>query len=122
MKKIPVAILGATGMVGQKFVNCLRIIPGLKLWPERHRNARKVKTISGGDALDDASSLSSSIANMPVQSCTTYDLPCAVVFSGLDSSVAGEVEEAFARAGYIVISNSRNHRMDPTSPSDPRNQ
>jgi aspartate-semialdehyde dehydrogenase len=41
------------------------------------------------------------------------DLPCRLVFSGLDSSVAGEIEEKFAQAGYIVISNSRNHRMDP---------
>jgi len=43
-------------------------------------------------------------------------LDCRVVFSGLDSSVAGEVEENFARAGYIVVSNSRNHRMDDDVP------
>jgi aspartate-semialdehyde dehydrogenase len=39
-----------------------------------------------------------------------------LVFSGLDSSVAGEIETAFAAAGHIIVSNSRNHRMEPTVP------
>jgi aspartate-semialdehyde dehydrogenase len=43
-------------------------------------------------------------------------LGCDFVFSALDSSVAGPVEEDFARAGYPVVSNSRNHRMDPDVP------
>jgi aspartate-semialdehyde dehydrogenase len=38
------------------------------------------------------------------------------VFSGLDSSVAGEIEAAFAEAGHRVVSNSRNYRMEPTVP------
>src|SRR4029078_1136697 len=39
-----------------------------------------------------------------------------LVFSGLDSSVAGEIETAFAQAGHIIVSNSRNHRMEPSVP------
>ena len=39
-----------------------------------------------------------------------------LVFSGLDSSVAGEIEAAFAAAGHIVVSNSRNYRMEQTVP------
>ena len=39
-----------------------------------------------------------------------------LVFSGLDSSVAGEIEAAFAQAGHIIVSNSRNHRMEQTVP------
>jgi aspartate-semialdehyde dehydrogenase len=38
------------------------------------------------------------------------------VFSGLDSSVAGEIEQAFANAGHLVISNSKNYRMDAVVP------
>jgi aspartate-semialdehyde dehydrogenase len=38
------------------------------------------------------------------------------MFSGLDSSVAGEIEAAFAKAGHIVVSNSRNYRLEPTVP------
>jgi aspartate-semialdehyde dehydrogenase len=39
-----------------------------------------------------------------------------VVFSGLDASVAGDIEAAFAAAGHIVVSNARNFRMDPLVP------
>jgi aspartate-semialdehyde dehydrogenase len=39
-----------------------------------------------------------------------------LLFSGLDSSVAGEIEGAFARAGHIIVSNSRNYRMEDTVP------
>ena len=40
----------------------------------------------------------------------------SLIFSGLDASVAGEIEEKFARAGYIVVSNSKNHRYDEDVP------
>src|SRR6516164_1067326 len=43
-------------------------------------------------------------------------LDCDFVFSALDSSVAGPAEEQFARAGYPVVSNSKNHRMDSDVP------
>ncbi|HEX9760096.1 MAG TPA: aspartate-semialdehyde dehydrogenase, partial [Candidatus Acidoferrales bacterium] len=39
-----------------------------------------------------------------------------LLFSALDAGVAGEAEAAFARAGHIVVSNARNHRMDPLVP------
>jgi aspartate-semialdehyde dehydrogenase len=39
-----------------------------------------------------------------------------LVFSGLDSSVAGEIEKAFAEAGHIIVSNSRNYRMEAAVP------
>ena len=38
------------------------------------------------------------------------------MFSGLDSSVAGDIERAFAEAGHVVVSNSRNYRMEPAVP------
>ena len=39
-----------------------------------------------------------------------------LMFSGLDSSVATEIEAAFANAGHVVVSNSRNYRMFDTVP------
>src|SRR6202158_1588157 len=39
-----------------------------------------------------------------------------LVFSAMDASVATEIERAFATAGHIVVSNSRNHRMEPDVP------
>jgi aspartate-semialdehyde dehydrogenase len=114
-KKIPVGILGATGMVGQKFVELLSNHP----WFEIVALAASEK--SSGKKYQDAmrwmmaTPLPPAVANFVVQPCLP-NLPCQVVFSGLDSDVAGEIEENFAQAGYIVISNSRNHRMDPTVP------
>ncbi|MBB64789.1 MAG: aspartate-semialdehyde dehydrogenase, partial [Waddliaceae bacterium] len=61
------------------------------------------------------SPLPTEIASMKVELCKPIQ-DCRLVFSGLDSSVAGEIEESYARAGYIVISNARNHRMDPNVP------
>lgn len=115
MKKISVGILGATGMVGQKFVELLASHP----WFEITALAASERSI--GKRYEDAmnwsmrSTLPKAIADIPVTSCNP-DLPCQIVFSGLDSSVAGEIEESFAKAGYIVISNSSNHRMDPDVP------
>ena len=50
-----------------------------------------------------------------VEACVPGKGP-KVVFSGLDASVAGDIEGAFAAAGHIVISNARNFRMDPLVP------
>jgi len=46
------------------------------------------------------------VAELEIKPCQP-DLKCKTVFSGLDSSVAGEIETKFARAGYTVISNSK---------------
>lgn len=115
MKKIPVGILGATGMVGQKFVELLSAHP----WFEIVALAASERSLGKkyGDAMKWAmpTPLPEQIAEMPVVPCTP-NLPCRLVFSGLDSSVAGEIEKSFAMAGYKVISNSSNHRMDPDVP------
>ncbi|MBW6458408.1 MAG: aspartate-semialdehyde dehydrogenase [FCB group bacterium] len=109
-KKIPVGILGATGSVGQKFIELLQDHPWFAI------NALAASERSAGKLYKHAanwfqkSTLPQRIANMQVSECTP-DLPCRIVFSGLDAAIAGPIEEAFAEAGYIVISNSKNHRM-----------
>ena len=55
------------------------------------------------------------VREMIVQPCEPT-LNARLVFSGLDSAVAGDIESAFADAGYVVVSNSKNHRMDPDVP------
>lgn len=99
MDKIKVGILGATGTVGQKFVELLADHP----WFE-------ITALAASDK-----SVGKKIKDIVISPCEP-NLPCRIVFSGLDSSVAGEIEEKFAKAGYIVISNSKNHRMNPTVP------
>lgn len=114
-KKIPVGILGATGMVGQKFVELLSFHP----WFEIVALAASDRSFGKhyGEAMNwlMPTPLSEKIANMPVVACQP-DLPCDLVFSGLNSHVAGEIEESFAKAGYRVISNASNHRMNPDVP------
>ena len=115
MKKIKVAVLGATGSVGQKFIQLLEGHPYFELTEvaASEQSADKkygdhVNWFVGGNIPD-------RIRNMKIKKCEP-NLDCQLVFSGLDAGVAGEVESAFARAGYMVVSNSRNHRNDPDVP------
>ena len=113
--KIPVGILGATGAVGQKFVKLLENHP----WFETTELAASDR--SAGKPYKDAtvwrqySPIPESLREKAVKPCEP-NLDCQLVFSGLDASVAGEVEQSFARAGYTVVSNSKNHRMDEDVP------
>lgn len=115
MQKIPVGILGATGMVGQRFVELLVNHPWFQVVALAASEKSRGKKYAQAVRWLMPTPLPQEIGNMIVQSCDP-NLPCQVVFSGLDSDVAGEIEENFAKAGYIVISNSRNHRMDPEVP------
>src|SRR5689334_24164551 len=56
-----------------------------------------------------------SIADRTVEDCKPGNAP-RLLFSAMDSSVATEIERAFAEAGHVVVSNSRNHRMEPDVP------
>lgn len=115
MKKIGVAILGATGSVGQKFIELLEDHP---LFEVKELAASEK---SAGKKYKEATNwimqkpLPLNIANEVVKDCKP-DLKSRIVFSALDASVAGEIEENFAQAGYIVISNARNHRYDLNVP------
>lgn len=110
---IPVAILGATGAVGQKMVELLVDHPFFKI------SALCASSESAGKPYGSfwrmKSPLPQHIASMIVQECT-LDVNAEYLFSALDSSVAGTYEKQYAEAGYTVISNSRNHRMDPHVP------
>ena len=115
MASIPVGILGATGMVGQQFIALLANHPWFTVeWlGASHRSEGKAYREAAAWRL--AAPLDDEIADLKVEAATPGRAP-QLVFSGLDSSVAGEIETAFAEAGHIVVSNSRNHRMDPAVP------
>lgn len=115
MKKTPVAILGATGTVGQRFVELLSNHPWFEITALAASDRSTGKKYSDAVRWGMATPMPKSIQDMPLMPCEP-NLPCKIVFSGLDSYVAGEVEEKFAKAGYTVISNARNHRMNPTVP------
>jgi aspartate-semialdehyde dehydrogenase len=115
MKKMEVGILGATGMVGQRFVSLLEHHP----WFEVKWLAASEK--SAGKVYGDACNwrvrepMPKTARDLPVHECKPGQAP-QLVFSSLDSKVAGEVETEFARAGHVVLSNSSNHRMGPDVP------
>ena len=110
VKKIPVAILGATGAVGQRLVSLLFSHP----WFEPVALCASGR--SEGRPYAEAarwllpSPMPAAAAALTVRGCAP--LPgIALAFSALDSSVAGGVEEAWAGDGALVVSNARNHRM-----------
>ena len=113
--KIAVGVLGATGAVGQKFVKLLENHPWFELTEVAASDRSAGKPYKEAANWRQYSPIPNSIEDKLVKPCEP-NLECRVVFSGLDSSVAGEVEEQFARAGYIVVTNSKNHRMDEDVP------
>jgi aspartate-semialdehyde dehydrogenase len=115
MKKIPVGILGATGNVGQRFIELLIDHPWFEIVALTASEKNSGKTYQETGCWRLGQRLPASIASMPLLS-SKPNLPCDIVFSGLDSSVAGEIETAFAEAGYTVISNAKNHRMNEKVP------
>jgi len=113
--KIEVGVLGATGMVGQEFVKFLQGHPWFEItWlGASDRSAGKAYREATSWRLDGV--MPASVADLHVQECKPLDAP-RLVFSAMDASVATEIEQAFAQAGHVVVSNSRNHRMDPDVP------
>jgi aspartate-semialdehyde dehydrogenase len=114
-EKVQVGILGATGSVGQRFVELLADHPWFALTAVAASSTSAGKTYREAARWLMSTPLPEEVARLQVRECVP-DLPCRVVFSALDAAVAGEVEEQFARAGYIVVSNARNHRMDADVP------
>src|SRR5947209_8676562 len=115
MASVPVGILGATGMVGQQFVALLSQHPWFKVeWlGASQRSTGKAFRDAAAWRLSDP--LPDDVASRVVEAAVPGGAP-KLVFSGLDSSVAGEIEAAFAHAGHVVVSNSRNYRMVDTVP------
>ena len=117
-KRIPVAVLGATGMVGQRFIELLQGHPWFELVAlaasERH-GGRPYGEVTGWRL--SGSEMPASVATLPVVSCTPDALSgIKIAFSALPGEVAGDIELALARAGVAVFSNAKNYRMAPDVP------
>jgi aspartate-semialdehyde dehydrogenase len=115
MAPIPVGILGATGMVGQQFIALLADHPWFKVEWLGASQRSEGKPFRDAAAWRLATTLPDEVATRTVDAATPGRAP-KLVFSGLDSAVAGEIEAAFAQAGHIIVSNSRNFRMEETVP------
>jgi aspartate-semialdehyde dehydrogenase len=115
VKKYRVGILGATGTVGQRFVQLLQGHPQFDITALAASDRSAGKPYSEACAWKLNGNIPEGVREITVRPIEP-PLDCDIVFSSLPSSVAREAEEAFARAGYPVISNSSSYRMDEDVP------
>jgi aspartate-semialdehyde dehydrogenase len=112
--KIDVGVLGATGMVGQQFLVQLAGHPWFRttwLGASQRSEGRTYRDLTWRLSAPRPED----VADLTVEPAVPGRAP-RLLFSALDAGVAGEIEEAFARAGHLVVSNARNYRMDPVVP------
>jgi aspartate-semialdehyde dehydrogenase len=115
MPSVNVAVLGATGMVGQRFISLLQGHPWFQIRAitGSERTAGKTYGEACRWVLD--TPMPAAIREMPVLP-SDAELDAPLIFSALPSNVAGPLEERLAQAGHIVCSNASNHRMAPDVP------
>lgn len=115
MQKLRAGVLGATGAVGQQFIRLLAGHPWFEITAlgASERSAGKPYREAVRWVLSEP--IPEAVADLVVQKAEP-GLDCDFVFSGLDANVAGEIEAAFAQAGYGVISNARNYRLVDSVP------
>src|SRR6185437_8671597 len=113
--RIPVSVLGATGTVGQKFIRLLADHPWFEVAAVAASSASAGKRYGDVVRWREGVAIPERTAALTVQECTP-PLAGPIVFGAMDADVAGPIEQAFAAAGAFVVTNTRNHRMDPDVP------
>ena len=110
-----VAVLGATGMVGQRMISLLDNHPWFTVTALAASEQSAGKTYAEATHWNLDTPMPDWARSMTVRRCEP-DFECDLALSGLDNAVAGEIEEKFAAAGVAVISNAKNHRMEADVP------
>jgi aspartate-semialdehyde dehydrogenase len=111
-----VAVLGATGAVGQSFIRLLENHPWFELAEVAASERSAGRTYADATRWIGGDSMPANVRSMTVQPCDPSCISADIVFSALDSAAAQDAEPAFARAGKIVLTNAKNYRMDPDVP------
>jgi aspartate-semialdehyde dehydrogenase len=115
MRKFRVGILGATGMVGQRFIQLLEHHPQFEVTAVAASDRSQGKTYGEACSWRLTGEMPQAVRSMTVQP-PAPPLDCDLVFSSLPGDIAHETEGSFAAAGYPVISNSSAYRMDEDVP------
>jgi len=114
-RRIPVAVLGATGTVGQKFIRLLADHPWFEVTAVAASSASVGRRYEDVVRWREPVAIPPSVAGLVIQKCAP-PLPGQIVFSALDAEIAGPIEQEFARSGSYVVTNTRTHRMDADVP------
>lgn len=111
-----VAVLGATGAVGQAFIRLLANHPWFELTEVAASERSAGKSYADATRWIGGDPMPANVRGMTVQACDPSNISAEIVFSALDSAAAQDAEPAFARAGKVVLTNAKNYRMDPDVP------
>ena len=114
-RKFRVGILGATGVVGQRFIQLLEGHPQFDVTALAASDRSQGKSYAEACTWRLPGEMPESVRSIHVQA-PAPPLDCDLVFSSLPGEIAAQAEEDFARAGYPVITNSSPHRMSPDVP------
>ena len=115
MRKRKVAVLGATGTVGQRFIGLLQGHPWFELSALTTSDAKAGKRYGDVTSWHWSGEMPAAVAGMKLQP-TTADLDAEICFSALPSDAAEQWEAALAKTGHHVFSNVKTHRMDEDVP------
>ena len=111
-----VGILGATGLVGQQYIELLANHPVYEIvFLSASKKSKSYREAVQGKWRM-AHPIPEEIANMPVCTIDEIDVTCELVFSAVGADIAKEWEEKLARRGIGVVSNASYHRLDPLVP------
>src|SRR6185312_2280936 len=115
MNKIPVGILGATGAVGQRFIQLLEDHPWFEVaWVAASQKSAKLPYAEAAKWKMNTA-IPVRIAKMTVSSADPRSAP-KLIFAALDAAIAQEMEPRFAATGHAVITNSSAFRMQANVP------
>ena len=110
-------VLGCTGSVGQRFILLLQQHPSLRLVAVGASSRSAGKKYRDAVRWKQSSPISAEVGDLVVRECKASEFAdCDIVFSGLDSDVAGDIEREFQLANKGVFSNAKNYRRDPLVP------
>lgn len=113
--RIPVSILGATGTVGQKFVRLLADHPWFQIASVAASGQSAGRRYGEVVRWRESAPIPEQVAALSVERAEPK-IPGRIAFSAIEAEIAGDIEQAFARAGTYVVTNTRTHRMEGDVP------
>ncbi|KAI9708766.1 MAG: hypothetical protein M1820_003721 [Bogoriella megaspora] len=110
-------VLGATGLIGQQLTQCLQTHPNFNLQAVGASPRSVGKTYKDAVTWKSSYPINPATRSMVLRECDPEKFgDCDIIFSTMDSNVAGDIEMAFVKAEFTVFSNAKCHRLDPMIP------